>query len=203
MPEESPAHAKTVESPSAVPPEEDWVRRAQAGDASAFEAIVRHYAGAIYRHLYRMVLNREEAEDLTQEAFLRAYRHLGRLDAVVSLRAWLYTIATRVGLNALRSRGRRGGGRTFSYEVHVKQAGDLEAPQSGDPVKRLHLQDELGPALAALPPRSALLVQLHYTEGFTIREAAALLGMSPEAAKVALCRARKELRQRLCEENES
>ncbi len=184
-------------------PDEEWVRRIQHGERSAFNGIVRRYGRAIYRHLYRIMLNREDAEDLTQEAFIRAYRYVDRLDSGRSLRSWLYTIATRVGLNALRSQQRRGKGTNVSYDAHVATAGELEEPSGQNAHRQAELRDEIEAVLATLPPRTALLMQLHYTEGFAIREAANIIGMSPAAAKVALCRARKELRQRLCEEDES
>ncbi|MCC6698967.1 MAG: RNA polymerase sigma factor [Candidatus Hydrogenedentes bacterium] len=185
------------------PLDAEWVRRARLGDHAAFESIVQRYGKAIYRHMYRMMLNREDAEDLTQEAFIRAFRYVDRLDTGGSLRSWLYTIATRVGLNALRSQYRRGKAVTSSYEAHVESAGDLQAPGSGASAEHAALRDELEVALAALQPRAALLIQLHHTEGFPIREAAAIVGMSPASAKVALCRARKELRERLLKENQA
>lgn len=199
-PNEVPVRPRWAAERGALSADEDCVRRFQAGDASAFDGIVHRYGAAIYRHMYRMALNRQDAEDLTQEAFLRAYRYFDRLGSAGSLRAWLYTIATRIGLNALRSQRRRGRDCTISYDAHIERAGDLEEPAARNVHTRAELKDELKTALAALPPRSALLVQLHHTEGFAIREAAAMVGMSPEAAKVALCRARKELRERLCEE---
>lgn len=186
-----------------APSDEEWVRRIQQGERAAFDAVVRRYGEAIYRHLYRIMLNREDAEDLTQEAFIRAFRYVDRLDSGGSLRSWLYTIATRVGLNALRSQNRRGRGKNVSYDAHVEAAGELEEPSGRNAHRGTELRDEIETVLATLSPRTALLMQLHYTEGFAIREAAEVVGMSAAAAKVALCRARKDLRQRLCEEDET
>ncbi len=203
MPDEAPVRPEWATAREAVSVDEDCVRRFRLGDRSAFDVVVHRYGAAIYRHIHRIVLNRQDAEDLTQEAFLRAYRYFDRLDSASSLRSWLYTIATRVGLNAVRSQRRRGKGRTFSYDAHVEQAGELAEPEAGNAHTLTELRDELYAALATLPPRSALLVQLCHSEGFAIREAAAIVGMSPAAAKVALCRARKTLRERLCEEGTS
>jgi RNA polymerase sigma-70 factor (ECF subfamily) len=183
------------------PTDEDYVRRIQQGDRDAFDAVVHRYGKAIYRHLYRLMLNREDAEDLTQESFVRAFHYVDRLDSGGSLRSWLYTIATRVGLNALRSQHRRGKGKNVSYDAHVEVAGEIEEPSGQNAHRKFELKDEIAAVLDTLPPRMALLMQLHYTEGFAIREAAEVVGMSPAAAKVALCRARKELRERLCEED--
>ncbi|MCL4691584.1 MAG: RNA polymerase sigma factor [Candidatus Hydrogenedentes bacterium] len=185
----------------AAPSDEEWVRRAQQGEQAAFDAIVRRYGNAIYRHLYRLMLNREDAEDVAQETFIRAFRYLDRLEDGQSLRAWLYTIATRVGLNAIRSQQRRGKGANVSYNALVETSGEIEEPSGRNAHRGTELRDEVSSVLATLPPRSALLMQLHYTEGFPIREAAEIVGMSTAAAKVALCRARKELRERLCEED--
>lgn len=184
-----------------APSDAEWVRRVQQGEQAAFDAIVRRYGNAIYRHLYRLMLNREDAEDVAQETFIRAFRYLDRLEDGQSLRAWLYTIATRVGLNAIRSQQRRGRGANVSYNALVETSGELEEPSGRNAHRGTELRDEVESVLATLPPRSALLMQLHYTEGFPIREAAEIVGMSTAAAKVALCRARKELRERLCEED--
>ncbi len=186
----------------AAPSDAEWVRRVQRGEQAAFDAIVRRYGNAIYRHLYRLMLNREDAEDVAQETFIRAFRYLDRLEDGQSLRAWLYTIATRVGLNAIRSQQRRGKGANISYNALVETSGEIEEPSGRNAHRGTELRDEVESVLAKLPPRSALLMQLHYTEGFPIREAAEIVGMSAAAAKVALCRARKELRERLCEEDE-
>lgn len=180
-------------------PESEWVTRALRGDATAFDRLVEAYAARIHTHLYRLVGNREDAEDLAQETFVRVYRFLDRFDSRRPLRSWLYAIATRVGLNALRSRRRR--------LPSARGGPDLPETDPADPREdaRRHavlgeLEGRVSDALKRLPPRSALLVHLHYREGLNIAEAAEIVGMTEGAAKVALHRARQSLREWLIED---
>ncbi len=173
------------------------IARTLAGDAEAFGELVDRYSSRIYAHLYRLVRSREEAEDLTQEAFLRAYRYLERLDTSRSFRNWLYKIATNLGLNALRSRQRRG------FPVPLEE-GVAAVQERGQPqVERKELSQRIDAVVARLPVQAQMLIQLHYHEGMTIREAAEIVGMREGAAKVALCRARKRLRVWLVGDEES
>jgi len=182
--------------------ERECIGRAQSGDRDAFGALAERYANRIYAHLYRLVRNQQEAEDLAQEALIRAYRHLDGFDNTRPFRSWLYTIATNLGLNALRSRRRRGPG--ISLDRQDKNCLPVsERIASGQDVcheaQRGELREQLAEAISELPERAALLVQMHYSEGMSIREAANVLGISEGAGKVALCRARKQLRELLIE----
>lgn len=168
------------------------VREVRRGRPEAFNPLVAYYAPRIRAYLHRMVRHRQEAEDLTQETFLKAYRSLGRFDAGRSFRRWLYTIATNTGLNALRSRQRRG--------VAVELDPDA-LPQHGSVAPSAE-KERLEAALAGLAPRARQLVTLHYHEGFTLAEAGAVLGIGEGAAKVALCRARRQLREMMLQETD-
>ncbi len=167
------------------------VLRATRGETDAFDTLVDRYSHRIFAHLFRLVRNREEAEDLTQETFLRAYRSLARFDTSRPFKSWVYKIATNAGLNALRSRRRRG----VSVPLDMHEG---PASHSAD-IPRRELRDELAHAIEGLAPQPAMLVHLHYHEGMSIREAADVVGMNEGSAKVALHRARKRLRELLIE----
>lgn len=170
------------------------VRKTQGGDPEAFNPLVAHYAPRIRAYLQRMLRNREEAEDLTQETFLKAFRALDRFDADRSFKRWIYTIATNTGLNALRGQKSRGTQVELDPELSASRHGsDRTAGQSA-------AEEQLELALATLSPRAIQLIRLHYHEGFSLMEAGAVLGMSEGAAKAALCRARQELRKRMTNE---
>ncbi len=173
--------------------ERSCVEQMEQGRPEAFDRLVEHYAARIYAHLYRMMRNREEAEDATQETFLRAYRKIGSYDRTRPFRNWLYTIATNVGRNAARSRGRRIPSARTALGTEAWVADD----RSVDLAESRELKDWLASAVDRLPEPLPLLIQLHYQEGMTIREAATVLGMREGAAKVALHRARKTLRTML------
>lgn len=166
------------------------VAQARGGDSEAFGKLVERYSTRIYTHLFRMVQRREEAEDLAQESFIRAYRYFDRYDAKRPFRNWLYAIATNVGLNALRLRQRDG--------ISISLDG-VDGAVCAD--STFELRDSLVSAMTQLNVQSALLVHLHYHEGMPLKEAATVLNISEGAAKVALFRARKTLRELLIRED--
>lgn len=169
------------------------IEQMDEGNSEAFNRLVEHYSARIYSHLHRMLRNREEAEDATQETFIRAYRKLGSYDRSRPFRNWLYAIATNVGRNALRTRGRRIPSVGVDPGKEVPAADGRNAGLS----ETYEQKDRLVAAVDCLPEPLPLLIQLHYQEGLTIREAAEVLEMTEGAAKVALHRARKTLRTML------
>ena len=195
--------AEAEQAPAA---ESHDLARACGGDSQAFDRVVDAYKERIFTHVLRMVRHRQDAEDLTQETFMRAYRYLHLYDPSRPFRSWLYAIATNTALNGLRARGRRGIEASFDDNWHPSTADapvNNPTPNPRQGAVRSELADKLSEAVAALAPTSAALIHLHYTEGMSIREAAEVVGMSEGAAKTALCRARKQLRERLIEEEPS
>ncbi len=191
---------------AAVPHEEgadgwelDCIRAARAGHREAFNPVVEHYGGRIHGMLYRMLGNAEEAEDIAQESFTRAYRFLGRYDEQRPFRAWLFTVASNLGLNALRARQRRG----FPVSFEEARDSDTTMPQQAvAKIEKGEMRERIDAALRRLPERTAALMHLYYREEMSIREAAGILGMNESAAKVALCRARARMREYLVEEEQ-
>ena len=164
------------------------IRRACAGDGVAFALLVDSYAARIYTHLYRFVRNPQDAEDLTQEVFLKAYRFLRHYDGQRPFRSWLYAIATNTAISSLR--GKR-------PQPPVDWPVAAPSPALSSTADELH--EKMAEAVRRLSPQSALLIDLHYREGMTIAEAAHVARMTDGAAKTMLCRARKQLRQWLTE----
>jgi RNA polymerase sigma-70 factor (ECF subfamily) len=146
----------------------------------------------VYRFALRLTDDPHAADDLTQETFLRAWRHRGRLRDPRAARVWLF----RITANLWRDRLRRG-------RSPVARAGPLPdtAPGRAEPPERLAAgREELGralAALAALPPRQREVLYLSACEGLTPAEIAAVLGISPAAAKASLSLARKTMRRQL------
>lgn len=173
--------------------EVECVVQMELGRPDAFTPVVSFYTARIYTHLFRIVRNREEAEDLTQETFVLTYRKIGSYDRSRPFRNWIYAIATNVGRNALRSRGRR---IPSARMEEVEKAPEKVSVHSVMP-EAAELKEQLVSAVDRLPDPLPTLIQLHYQEGLTIREAAVILDMTESAAKVALHRARKTLRAML------
>src|SRR5438270_12154158 len=84
-----------------------FVAKARSGDADAFRVLVERHSRALFRLAFRMTGNEQDAEDVVQESFLRAYRQLGKFDERASFGTWLYRIATNCSLDPVRSRKRR------------------------------------------------------------------------------------------------
>ena len=91
------------EAEDALSADAEIVRAAIAGDARAFEQIVRNHQGRVFHFLLQMTRQREDAEDLTQQTFIKAHRHLDRVDVGRPITNWLLTIARRTALNHFRS----------------------------------------------------------------------------------------------------
>ncbi len=186
--------------PSQIEMERSWAMQAQGGDDSAYEALVERYSVRIFTHVLRMVKSREEAEDITQEVFVKAFRALAQYDVSRPFRSWLYAIATNAALNALRTARRRGVSIALDDDDRAAHDAMVASDDGHGIIARRERALRVTDAVKELPPRSAALVHLHYFEGMSIREAAETVGLSEGAAKVALHRARRDLRERLVDE---
>ena len=146
------------------------VTRIRAGDADAFELLVARFQAPLFRYLHGLVGSHEQAQDLLQETFLRAYRALASLDDPALLRGWLYRIAHNQAVSVLRRR------RLISWlPLHLSQP--LAAPERGS-IEALHVAD----ALARVPVHQRAPLLLHLVGGFSYTEIAAMLGFSSLSA---------------------
>ena len=163
-------------------------------EAAAFvEALFAKHHNEIYAYLMRMLREPELAADLTQDAFIKAYKNYETLETPENARAWLYQIAHRVALDEIR---RRKIIRFFPWtgESHGS------APSAERLVMDVHLSSDMQRALARIPERqraALILAELHDLTGV---ELAAALGVSHVAARALLTRARESLRQALAAE---
>ncbi len=182
-----------------APPE---ARPADAhGQAEAFEQIVRRYSRQVFHLAYRMTGNTADAQDLTQEAFLRVLRALDRVRPGVPLDAWLYRIVTNLFIDSLRRRRLRV--ESLDQPALTPSGGEVEravADPSGnpealvvDPVVDARVQQ----ALLQLAPELRAVVLLSDVEGFAYEEIAQILDLPLGTVKSRLHRARRFLRDRL------
>ncbi len=153
--------------------EAELVRRARHGDVEAFEAIYRGHVGRIYAVSLRMVADPALAEELTQEAFVRAWQRLRSFRGTSAFSTWLHRLAVNVVLDRLRARRRR-----------RERFGDTLPPEPlaaglAEPGAALDLER----GIAQLPPRARAVFVLHDVEGYKHREIAELLGLSVGACK--------------------
>jgi len=163
--------------------------------ADAFGELTAPYRGALLAHCYRMLGSIDDAEDAVQEALVRAWRSRATFTEVVSLRAWLYRIATNVSLDAIE-RARRGWGAAGRPEVQPVPADLIDEPSAG-PEARYDARESISlaflTALQVLSPRQRGALILRDVLGWRAAEAADLLGLSVPAANSALHRARRAL----------
>lgn len=184
--------------------ERQWVAAACKGDTEAFRRIVELYQDRIFSFLLRMVKHREEAEDLAQEAFVRAWRNLDRYDERWAFRTWLFTIARNLALNVLRRP------RATIVSINGGEDGNRPPPavvstdpSPADQAVKSERQRRLAGALERLAPRAAMIFTLFYQEEMSVAEIARTTGMTQGAVKVALHRARETLRSRLAETDDA
>ena len=172
------------------------VERVRAGDTDAFEVLVTAYQKQIYNLTLRYVSNPEDAADLTQEAFLRAYRSLDSFRGDSRFSVWLYRLATNVCIDLLRSRG-RGTVTSLTVENEDEEPEELDvADERFEPQKeleRLELQRAVREGLKTLTEDARTIVVLRELEGLSYAEIGEQLGLEPGTVKSRLFRARKAL----------
>ncbi len=173
------------------------VRRARDGDYEAFEELFDRHRQLVYRFAYQMVHRRDDAEDMVQEAFVRAYQNLGKYRDEAKFTTWLLRIVTNLCTDQARMRNRRD---TLEQQ---EAAGALEWMtniQSPDPVQEL--EDDrrkiaLRKALNALPAHHRSVIILRDLEERDYDEISQILGCSVGGAKLRVLRARRALRDRI------
>ena len=168
--------------------------RARQGDSDAFRVLVERHSRAVFRLAYRMTGNEQDAEDVVQEAFLRAYRQLGRFEARANFGTWLYRIAANCSVDLMRARqSRHDQSRAESLEiVETAAATGDHGPET------LAESAEIGRRVAAalddLSPLERAAFTLRHYEGRSIQEISSMLGLGVSAAKHSVFRAVKKLR---------
>lgn len=165
--------------------------RAAAGSVEAFEELALRFEPRIYGFLSRHLGNPHDAEDLTQETFVRAWRGIHRFDANRDFATWLFVIARRAAANHFRAR-----------KVHDELTDDLADAQSSASALALAADDaeQLWRAAKRLKPKCYEALWLRYAEGFSVAQTARVMGLTNIHLKVILHRARKELARHLKKE---
>lgn len=181
---------------TASPREEDHalVRAAGRGDVRAFEQLYRKHARRVFAVLWRLCGHEGRAEDLVQEAFVKAWQALPGFRFESAFSTWLHRLAVNTALMELRSR--RGG---EALETDDEALEDHATPDSAG--HRTALGLDLERAIATLPPRARAVLVLYDIEGWKHEEIATELGMAVGSSKAQLHRARQLLRARLGEDH--
>ena len=170
-----------------------WIARAKAGDQAAFAAIFTRYERRIYSFIYRMLGDPDDAYDLTQDTFLKAYRALGKTDDELNVNAWLHRIAANACMDLLRRRQRV---RWLPWETAKHDRPSARAED--DPERTLlggETQTAVQRVLAAMSPRNRQAMILREYEGLSCEDIGEVMGVSRSAVKSMLFRGREEFRR--------
>jgi len=173
-----------------------------AGDGEAFAELVRRYRERLLNFVDRMIHDRDRAEDLVQEAFLRVFRHLGRYDPARKFSTWIYTIAGNLAKNELRNRGRNP---IVLYQALRPRGGEESQPLQFEDVRTRpddlfadrHLRQLVDATVATLAPHHREVFVLRELEGRSYEEIAAIVGANLGTVKSRLNRARRAFAERI------
>jgi RNA polymerase sigma-70 factor, ECF subfamily len=184
--------------------DDELIREAQRGQRTAFDALVRRYDQSVLRLALHMLGNEQDAQDVHQEAFIKAYRHLGNFRFECSFYTWLYRIVTNLCLDQLRRRKSRREDPATVLDASGDEM-DLMANITDDrsmanPAKELDrrvMSLQIGEALDKLTPRERTVFELKHYQGLKLRTIGEMLSTTEETAKNTLFRATRKLRANL------
>lgn len=171
-----------------VPSDQDLVHRVWRGETQAYGELVRRYQLTVFNVCWRVLQNRQDAEDLAQETFIRAYERLDHFDNRLPFGPWIYRIAANLSINALNSRKSH-----FSIDP---ERDALPSGSSAHPEVALDKSQQRGTildALALLPPSYRAAIELRHFQDMTYAEMADATGLPVNTVKSHLFRGRKML----------
>lgn len=173
---------------------------ARKGDSRAFAELVNLYADKLYQLAFRLTGNRQEAEDVVQETFLRVYKHLDRYDEKLKFSTWIYRIASNLCIDRLRKRRN-----VYSLDAQSAEHEDLDGysmlpgdertPESE--VLLSETQEMVHRAIESLPLKYKSVVVLRYLQDLSLQEIAEVLDMPVTTVKTRVHRAREYMRRKI------
>ena len=168
------------------------IKEVLKGDQSAYEEIVEIYKDKVFQLCFRMLGNRHEAEDMAQEAFVRAYVNIHTFNTNLKFSTWLYRIATNLCIDRIRKK-------KPDYYLDAEVAGtdglDIESPE--DQVESLELHDIIQREITKLPEKYRTVIVLKYIEELSLKEIGKVLDMPIGTIKTRIHRGREALRKQL------
>ncbi len=194
-----------AEPPAALPEsgasaqagESELIRRARGGDLEAYDDLVKRYQERIYATIYHMTSNHEDANDLAQESFIKAFQALKSFKGGSSFYTWLYRIAVNKTINFLKQRKNRTHMSLNDLDFNAEHDPDLVALISDKTPRRAaglaELQEKLNAALLKLSEPHRLVVILHDVQGQSHEEIAAVMGCNIGTVRSRLFYARQQL----------
>ena len=180
--------------------DDSLVESFQKGEISAFDKLMVRYQSRIYNLTYSILGNREDALDISQEAFLRAFRALGRFERKSAFYSWLYRIAMNLCIDFLRRRSHIPPISLDSEKMQLPHNSiPARQPSPAKLVERKELQQQINAAVAMLAPMQKKVFMLRHWDGLQIKEIADVIDRSEGTVKAHLFHAARNLRKRLAE----
>jgi RNA polymerase sigma-70 factor, ECF subfamily len=182
----------------------ELIREAQKGSRVAFDALVRQYDQAVLRLALHLTGSEQDAQDIHQEAFLKAYRHIGSFRFECSFYTWIYRIVTNLCLDLLRRRKTRREDPSVivdatgeEHDTMINVSDDRAMANPARELDRKILAEKIQTALATLTPRERTVFELKHYQGLRLRTIGEMLNTTEETAKNTLFRATRKLRTQL------
>ncbi|MFC4386190.1 RNA polymerase sigma factor SigW [Gracilibacillus marinus] len=176
------------------------IKLVKKGDQSAFEEIVEHFQGKVFAICFRMVGNKHEAEDIAQEAFIRAYINIQSYDENRKFATWLYRIATNLAIDRMRKKkpdyyldAEIQGGEGLTLYSQIPD--DNRLPE--DEVESLETQSYIQKEIMALPAKYRSIIALRFIDELSLKEISEILEIPVGTVKTRIHRGREALRKKL------
>lgn len=172
------------------------VAAVSGGDPHAFRVLVDRHSRYVHRVAYRLTGNHSDAEDVTQEAFLKAYRQLGRFEARADFRTWLHKITVNCAIDLIRGRRHRAGSLPLDDfdAVASRETLGSQPPLPDRQLLSTEIGERVTAGLGCLTPLERAAFMLRHLEGRSIDEIGSSLGLKAEAAKHSVFRAVRKMR---------
>jgi RNA polymerase sigma-70 factor (ECF subfamily) len=178
----------------------ELIEQFQNGDTAAFDTLFTRYQKRTYRLVQRFVSNPEDASDLTQDAFIRAYQGLGDFKSQCQFYSWLYRITVNLCIDFLRKKSRSEVLLYDSDESGESPMSNIADPRSESPAKAVEnkeLRAHIRKAVRRLPPKQRQIFILRHWNGLSLKDIAATVGRSDGTVKAHLLHAHRNLRKHL------
>ncbi len=178
-------------------PEDRLVERCRAGDVDAFSEVYTRYERQVFRYAYHLLGHRDDADDVKQETFLRAYRAFGSFRSDCSLNTWLLKICGNLCRDRMKMRSRR---KEVLYDPQSPEAGSYVDELTLDPYETVERSSEFelaALALRSMPEAQREIIVLYEVEQMSYQQIATVLNCSLASVKLRLFRARKRFRERI------
>lgn len=179
--------------------EADLVKKCQAGETEAFDQLVTRYRTRIFAMVYNMVHNEQDAWDLAQESFVKAWKSIGRFRGQSSFYTWIYRIVMNVTIDWLRKKQVKGAGAEFNDAIQLREIDPAakttpkENPLPYQQMEQSEIRARIDQAIAQLTPEHRAVILMKETEGMQYHEIAEALGCSIGTVMSRLFYARKRL----------